>query len=251
MEELETKSLYAKELQRILEENPFIRVSDAVFQVLEDAILSSGLKPGSKLNINKLAEDLQVSSTPVREAVDHLLSRGLVTESRGAGGKYRNYYVFDIDDDAIAELFVARRIIEATAAYICAEQNWYVDLPKLKKAVLNFQRTLKEHLEGAPVYPEAVFDQEFHDMLVEAAHNRYLSQMYESLSKNLRYLSVRTCEFIEDLRNRDHLLRLCNQHMAIYQAIEMGFPDLAKKAMEDHIDFCAESCLKNRRGSRK
>jgi len=57
-------------LQRAQQDNPFIRISDAVYKILEEAILSSRLKPGSKLKINSIAEELHVSGTPVREAVE-------------------------------------------------------------------------------------------------------------------------------------------------------------------------------------
>ena len=45
---------------------------------------------------------------------------------------------------------------------------------------------------------------------------------------------------------RRYLLLLGSQHVAIYRAVKFGFPELARSAMDKHIDFCANSCLQNR-----
>ena len=93
----EDMKLFSPEMiEEIQNQNPFVRISEAVYSILEDAILSSKLRPGSKLKINKIADELNVSGTPVREAVERLTSRGLVIESMINGGKYKNYYVFDL-----------------------------------------------------------------------------------------------------------------------------------------------------------
>lgn len=235
-----------EKIARAQKENPFVRISEAVYNILEEAILTSELKPGSKIKINKIAEELHVSGTPVREAVEQLTARGLVVESHGAGGKYKNYFVFDIEDEDIAELFVARKSIESTAAYVCAQRNWRVDMPKLEQNLNDFRSAVQAYVNGDTVQLATEYDRRFHTILVEASENRYLIDMYNSLDKSLNYLSTRTCEFMAAAKQRDSLLMLCSQHDAIMHAIKLGFPALARESMDEHIDFCAGSCLKNR-----
>jgi DNA-binding GntR family transcriptional regulator len=230
------------------EDNPFIKLSDAVFTILELAILSSELKPGSRLNANKIAEQLQVSSSPVREAIDILVEEGFVVESQNDGGKYKTYHVFDIDDDDIYALFLARKSIESFAASYCANENWNIDLKELKNTVMEFDSRLHEYLDGSSVYKAAECDQIFHTMIINATKNKYIINMYNSIEKHLRYLSVRTCEFMGEKRD-DSLLRLSRQHMTIYNAIELGFSSLARDAMDKHIDFCANNCLTSRKNN--
>ena len=91
-------ALQPERLARLQRENPFVRISDAVYDILEEAILTSQLAPGSKLKINAIAETLGVSGTPAREAIDRLVERGLVVERVEPGKKYRSYLVFDMDD---------------------------------------------------------------------------------------------------------------------------------------------------------
>ena len=126
-------------LNRIQEENPFVRISDAVYDILEEAILSSQYDPGAKLKINTIAEQLGVSGTPVREAIDRLIIRGLVVEQVVEGKKYKSYRVFDMDDQDIAQLFIARKAIDGIAAYLCAEKNWRVDVSHLQDHAARFR----------------------------------------------------------------------------------------------------------------
>ncbi len=244
--ENEEKVLDADILLKAQQDNPFIKISDAVYKILEEAILSSRLKPGGKLKINAIAEELRVSGTPVREAVEQLALRGLVVESKGSGGKYKNYTVFDISDDDIAELFVARKSIESTAAYLCAQKNWYVDMPLLQQTLQDFSKGMQDYISGGSVRIATEHDRKFHIAIVEASRNRYLLDMYSTLDKKLNYLSIRTCEFMAAGLRRDDLKMLCSQHASVIHAIEMGFPELARKAMDDHIDFCEGNCLNNR-----
>lgn len=245
-EERALKILDPDKLSKAQQDNPFVRISDAVYNILEEAILSSALKPGSKLKVNKIADALHVSGTPVREAVEMLTAKGLVLEAVGAGGKYKNYFVFDIDDQDIAELFVARRAIESTAAYICAQKNWYVDMDMLEKNMSDFRKGIHDYISGDSIMIATEHDRRFHTAIVDSSRNRYLKDMYSALDKKLNYMSIRTCEFMAATQNRDDLMMLCSQHESIVFAIRHGYPQLARQAMDDHIDFCADNCLNNR-----
>lgn len=234
-------------IEEIQNENPFVRISEAVYSILEEAILTSKMKPGSKLKINKIAEELNVSGTPVREAVDRLTSRGLVIESMINGGKYKTYYVFDVNEDDIANLFEARKAIESISCYICAEKNWTIDFAKLQEYADGFESDMKDFMTGECDRLKNEFDRKFHRFIVQSTNNPYLIEMYESLDKKLAYLSIRTVEYMAINARKDKMHMLCNQHNSILNAIKMGFPELAQKAMESHVDFCEDNCLANKK----
>ena len=208
--DLSTPALNPEKLQSIQRENPFVRISDAVYNMLEEAILSSQFEAGSKLKINTIAEQLGVSGTPVREAIERLIARGLVVEYVVDGKKYKSYRVFDIDDTDIAELFMARKAIDGIAAYICAEKNWRVDIDRLEQHAAAFRSEMHEYINGRAAWLDAASDRALHMDIVNAAQNKYLSDMYHSIDKKLNYLSVRTCEYLAAARKRDDLLRICS-----------------------------------------
>ena len=66
--------------------------------------------------------------------------------------------------------------------------------------------------------------------------------------RNLFYmtLSIRSCEFVATEQKKDNLIVMGSQHVAICSAIGLGLPELARSAMERHIDFCCSRCLINR-----
>jgi len=233
-----------------LEKNPFERISSIVYSVLEQAILTSKLAPGKKLNVTKIAAALNVSATPVREAIERLSQNGLVTVEQKNEGKYSSYCVFDISNDSIRDLFIARKSIESTAAYLCAQKNWRVDVSELGRLAEQFRSTLKSFIDqGSPtpnVSVTAELDRQFHQLLVDSTRNEYLIEMYSQLGKKLNYISIRTNQFLVAEQNPDNLLLLGNQHIYIYQAVRLGFSGIAKKCMDEHIDFCMNSCLQNR-----
>lgn len=246
LEELLTPEL----VRSALEENPFERIGSIVYRVLEDAILSADLKPGMKLNVAKLAGCLDVSTTPVREAVEQLSGNGLVTVRQKEDSKYSNYYVFDITNESIQNLHIARKSVESTAAYLCAQENWKVDLSELGRLAEVFQKTLVGLVDKDPNAPGAAIaaeaDRQFHELLVHSTGNEFLTGMYATVTKKLDYLSRRTNQFLAQESNMNNLLRLGSQHISIYRAIKFGFPDLARSCMDDHIDFCMGLCMQNR-----
>ena len=238
--------LNPKKLSDLQQENPFIRISDAVYEILEEAILSSQYDPGEKLKINTIAELLGVSGTPVREAIDRLILGGLVVEQVVEGKKYKSYRVFDMDDQDIGQLFIARKAIDGISAYLCAEKNWRVDVSHLEDHAARFRSAMHDYIEGRSSWLDAEGDRAFHTEMVNATQNPYLTTMYHTIDKKLNYLSVRTCEYLAAARKREDLLRIASQHDAIVNAIRMGFPQLARQVMDEHIDFCEANCLNHR-----
>ena len=86
------------------------------------------------------------------------------------------------------------------------------------------------------------YDRKFHRLIINGAKNNYLLQMYETIEIQLKYLSIRTCEYMTRSPNAN-VQQLVSQHRAIYNAINLGFPDLARSVMDKHIQFCSNNCL--------
>lgn len=240
----------AQNITSAQEKNPFAKISDIVYELLEKAIFSSAIPPGSRLNISKLAEQMGVSTSPVTRAVERLEENGLVTAVRSSDSKYRSYFVFDLSSESLDDLFVARRAIEGEAAFLCAQKRTLIDLPRLQKLADQFQSAWQDFakdLDTAPTASErAKIDLEFHHQLVLTTENEYLIDMFETLQGTLHYLSIRSCEFVATEQKKDNLIVMGSQHVAICSAIGLGLPELARSAMERHIDFCCSRCLINR-----
>ena len=239
--------LSAETVRMVQKESPFLKLGDVVFRILETGILTLELPPNSKLKINNIAEKLDVSATPVREAIENLEDAGLVIAEKSGGSKYNTYTVFDIDDDDFQQLFVVRKAIEGMAAYLCAQRNWSVDIDKLQKTLDDFIERLHSYIEGNQTFLDcSESDRAFHQTIVDSCGNKYLADTYKQLEKKLDYLSIRSCEFVATGSGKEDLNILHVQHAAILSAIKMGFPQLAREAAQTHIDFCIENSLKSR-----
>ncbi len=242
-----TKLISADSVRALQSESPFLKLGDVVYRILEQGILTLELAPNSKIRINSIAEQLDVSATPVREAIEKLEEGGLIIGQKAAGSKYKTYSVFDIDDDDFQELFVVRKSIEGIAAYLCAQRNWTVDIDRLEKYIDDFRNSLHDYIAGKTTFLECRdSDRAFHKGLVDSSGNRYLVDTYRRLGKKLDYLSIRTCEFVASGPKSDDLNMLHVQHSAILNAVKMGFPELAREAASTHIDFCIERSIKSR-----
>lgn len=244
-------SLLAQNIRAAMNENPFLKLGDTVYAEIEKAILSSVMIPGQKINITKLAETLGVSTTPVRDAIERLCARGLVINEQREDAKYSSYYVFDMNNDSIQDLYYSRKTIEGMAAYLCARKNWQVDLNELKRLAEEFKKSLDGYINTPSsewnVSVTASLDRQFHNLIIRSTKNQFLIEMYESMKKYLDYMSVRRSAFLKEERNADSIMMLGNQHISIYNAVKLGFSDTARSLMEEHIDFCTMSIIQNRR----
>jgi DNA-binding GntR family transcriptional regulator len=172
-----------------------------------------------------------------------------VTVEQKGDGKYCNYYVFDMSENDIEDLFQVRKAIESASAYLCAQRNWRVDIGELGRLAEQVQKGLRDVVDGHPSnsgVKTMELDRGFHNILVRDCGNPHFMEMYDSLGKLLDYLSLRTNEFLAVERDEDKLMLLGSQHIAIYKAVKNGYPRLASDTMNEHIDLCSNSCLRNR-----
>ena len=91
--------------------NNYQRIQDLVFTTLRDEILSNKLKPNEKLNTNQLAKRLGVSRTPIREALNRLISIGLVETL-----PHRGIYIRKLSIEEVIDLYYIRAALDGISA---------------------------------------------------------------------------------------------------------------------------------------
>lgn len=233
--------------------NPFKKISDIVYDTLEDDILSSKLEPGFRLNVTRLAKELGVSTSPVREAIDRLIKNGFVVSEHGEANHYNTYRVFDLSSVEIRQLFEARAAVEAAAADMCARKNWKMPINDLQKLAESFRTIVqlpadsKRFENSRDRITETVrLDRKFHKLIVVSTGNDYLIRMYDQLDGLLIYLSVRTCIYFGKEVDRDNISLMGTQHASICNAIRDGYPFVAENLMREHIELCCNGAIWNR-----
>lgn len=205
------------------------RVYDRILQLL----MSGEVPPGARLSIEKIARQLAVSPTPVREAMVQLERTGLITREALKG--YR--MAPPLNPEQLAELFDARMMLETTAARLAtpADPGFLRDL----KAALDVhaksgEAVIAEFDTGAPNMGVATEyfqrDADFHRVIFRHTGNHYLYEMSEGLGGLLHRMRQSVLHGVLDVSEA-----LC-EHSAILQAFESGDPSAPEQAMREHIN---------------
>lgn len=216
-----------QQIQSYLQKNPFDQLGDIVFKIISEEISALRLKPGENINISKIAQALDVSITPVREAIIKLNEYGFVQKYPDKKG----YYVSDLELADIIKVFNARIAIEARTAFLCAQFN---ECPNIKRLA-----ELAEDFKTSNTYDLLEYnDFEFHELLLRSCGNEYLIKFYNSIQKRSsryqRFLlsNISKLFVLENQLNED----LAMQHASIINAIKQNIPVLAEHEMRNHIN---------------
>lgn len=203
---------------------------DTVYETLLDMLMSGVLAPGAPLSIDGLAGELQVSPTPVREALVHLEGTGLVSRA-----PLRGYRVASpLTPEQIAQLFDARLIIEIGALELAFKD------PKLANGLAaahaRHEATAQAILDVLPgkaavnayrAYMDA--DWGFHQTFFSCARNDYLLATVGSLPAHLHRLRQSLSRGVSDS------VQAVDEHAAVLRAVQEGDLELAKQALRDHL----------------
>lgn len=209
------------------------RASDAVYEALRDAILSRVFEPGQRLHVHDLAQRLDVSLTPVKEALGRLAAEELV-EIRPRSGTY----VTAMSPDTVEETFQIRTALECLAAEAAVVRASDSEIERL--------RLLFESMGETAPREQAVHEQrnsEFHRWIVRCSQNRKLISMYESLNAHIQIARIHHAE--ADWRQRLSVEH--REHAAIVAAFEARDAQAAVTALRQHLTRAADSLVRDLR----
>jgi DNA-binding GntR family transcriptional regulator len=196
--------------------------SEYVHDRVRDGILQGRYQPGERLRESDLAEWLDVSRTPVREAFHRLEMEGFLTFVPRKG-----VMVAEIGRQELIELYAIRQALEGSAARLAAQHAADVEI-----AAFDGLLAQEKAAQGSETRL-AEINQVFHESIYSAAHNRYLVQTLNFLKNAL--LQCGTTISVPGRREKSY-----EEHVAIIEAIRARDPDSAEAAARAHI-VAAES----------
>ncbi len=217
-----------------------VKLADVVAQRIETMILEGVIRPGEKLVAERdLAEKLGVSRPSLRDAMDKLETKGLLTTTRS--GTYVAQILkpfsdplselFSADQRVTADYFEYRMIMEANAARLAALRLTNMDKDAITACMAQMQQA---HL-GQDSSREAEADANLHLLVYEASHNVVLLHIMRVISNMLRQ---------DVFYNRERLYArsgvrdaLLSQHMDIATSILAGDASRAETAASTHISY--------------
>lgn len=202
--------------------NVFISMRDHIHDGIREMILNNSYLPDSTLNIDQLAEEFGVSTTPIREALVRLEGEGLVTLSPN-----RRVKVTAIHEEDVRHIWEMRRLLEPEAARQSAALTPDAEIDELARDV----RELIAEAGDYNKYRDS--DLRLHELLYVRLPNSILKQTL----KRILQLSIRMRYFAEDVTlMRDQVVReVSREHLAILDALKQRDPEQAGEAVLQHV----------------
>lgn len=197
-----------------------VRLVDAVHESLREGIMTGILIPGQQLSVPDLARRLNVSRSPIREAVLQLVSDGLAVEQPRKG-----VVVATIELDDVLEIHEIREFTEALSARLCAERIDSVGVAELREIITRQEACVAKDDAAGYFQTNALF----HEAIGRFARNSRLHDILISLEGQMRIGLQRVSS--EDEQRRRGVL----EHAQIVNAIEKRDGDRAERLMREHI----------------
>lgn len=198
-------------------------LSEFIFQQLREAILEGQLAPGEHLVQDDIAQKLDVSRIPVREALHRLQSEGLVTivPHKGAG-------VAKFTTEDLEEIYMLRGLLEAQAVRLATRRATPETLAELRGVVEHCQVLLGGVQDRQADRALRQCNREFHLGIARASGARRLQAMIEKLWDGFPRYGTTTVPA--------QRMTSCREHGAIYQAMAQGDEEKAASLLAHHID---------------
>lgn len=205
-----------------------------VFNKLQNDILDGKYKPGDSLIETKLAKELGVSRTPIREAIKQLELEELVQTIPNKGA-----VVTGISHQDIEDIYTIRTMIEGLATRLAAEKMTPEELEQLKEVI-----ELEEFYTNKCSTPHLLdLDSRFHEIIYKASKSRPLLWTLRSFHHFVQ--RARSTSLSTPGRARQSF----TEHKAILQAILDKDPDKAEKLAIKHIKKASSNLLKQMENS--
>jgi DNA-binding GntR family transcriptional regulator len=155
---------------------PPVQLGDRTYESIRAAIVTGELVPGQSLVDRRLADELQVSRTPVREALHRLEADGLV-QPRGRAG----WEVTDFTEQDVHELFQLRMLLEPVGIDTLAK----APDDALVARVATFFDGYEHPIAGDRYEDYVARDRAFHELLVACSGNRRLQRFYTVIGSHI------------------------------------------------------------------
>ena len=193
---------------------------DEVALQLRERIFAGELTPGMFLDEVKLAEQMAISRTPLREALKVLTAEGLVRHELRRG-----CFVNEVTDRDLDEIFPVIALLEGRCAFEAAQKASDADLAALE----DLHQKLTRHAKARRIneYYETTYA--IHEAIITLAGNRWLAGVIGDLRKIVKLARL------QQLHAPGRLEKSLSEHLAVFAALKARDAEGAEAAMRTHL----------------
>lgn len=198
-----------------------LRLSEQVYEALVEMIVRGKLKPGQPVSELELARALNVSRTPIHEAVKQLVKDGLIVQAAN-----RRPVVVTFGPEDIRDVYEMRIILESEAAARSADR---IDVPRLRRLEQTLKQFRKSKPSASTIAHWVQLDDEFHSVIASASGSFRLAA------------DINRYRLLHRVFNRSHtdagvLQQAIEEHEAILDALRNRSAEVARQAMRQHLE---------------
>jgi DNA-binding GntR family transcriptional regulator len=198
---------------------------EIAYEHIRELILSGRIAPGEHINENQLAEILEISRAPVREACRQLQKEGFVEITKNKGP-----FVKDISPQEALEIYEIRIALEVLSVEKAAENADESDLSLLERCINDLKAAAESKNQKAH-YSAAT---NFHQIISNISGNRNLAEMLENLLVKISLFRRKLNAYLDDLAISDEI--------EVFQALKDRDGKKAAAIMRKHI-LSARNCI--------
>ncbi|MFT5112621.1 MAG: GntR family transcriptional regulator of vanillate catabolism [Parasphingorhabdus sp.] len=196
-----------------------LRLADNVYQQIMVAISEGELKPGDRLLQDKIAAQMNISRTPVREAILRLEQEGVLVKAERKGFSVRKVTAQEVRD-----VFGAREAVEGYATLIIATEKNPTQL-----AVINRAFDAENHNADDDLNMDFNLNRSLHRSIVEQTGNQLLLKIFDSIWNSPAALRIFAATHTESIKP------LLSDHQILLDSILHESPEFAQAAAIEHI----------------
>nr|WP_276561467.1 GntR family transcriptional regulator [Bacillus sonorensis] len=201
---------------------------DQVHRYLKDMIIKGRYQPGERIYESKIAKELQVSRSPVREAIRTLEQEGLLLIDEKSKITVYEPTLKDLED-----IYQCRQALESLAVSLATQSAKKETLELIERTLREANREFEQNsCQSAQALLH--LNTRFHDLIIEASQNRRLQkQLHDLRSLTFFYRS-------KNIEKRERCFEIISQHQGIYRSMQQRDEAKAAELMRRHIeaDLC-------------
>ena len=193
---------------------------DEVAATLRDHIFDGTLAPGSFLDEAALCARLEISRTPLREALKVLTAEGLLRHE-----PRRGCFVNEVTERDLDEIFPVIALLEGRCAFEAARNASDAELQALE----SLHQRLVKYARAKRITDYYATNLVIHEAIITLAGNRWLAQVIADLRKILKLARL------QQLRATGRLEQSLSEHLAVFAALKARDSEGAEAAMRTHL----------------
>ncbi len=200
----------------------FKSLSEAAYSIIRKKILRGEFELGSRLREDVLAEQITISRTPVREAINRLVADGIIIKK-----SQRGLYLIDPEPEQIKDNIDIRISLEKLAVEKCIERSTDEDIEVISNSLKEFEKAIQQKDYDAC----NELDSEFHALIAQMSRNSRLMGLLDDLSAFFQLIRKEEKKKYPEKMNKCTL----KEHRRIAKAIKNRDILAAKEAVEANI----------------